>query len=607
MTPNTPNNIVKDYARDNLFDPLGLARLRESYMREDEQSPQDRLAYVSNIFSSNPDHAQRLYDYSSKHWLSYSTPILSYGRSRNGLPISCFLSYLEDSAEGLVDTLSEVNWLSMLGGGVGIHVKIRQVDEKSTGVMPHLKVYDASSLAYRQGRTRRGSYAAFLDIDHPDILQFLEMRKHTGDQNYRTHNLHHGINISDKFMEHVRAAMLDPNHDDTWELISPNTQKVVSTISAKYLWMKILETRMLTGEPYLIFLDAANKKLPLWLQYKNLSIHGSNLCTEIFLPTGPDRTAVCCLSSVNLEYFDEWRTDSQFIPDIMEMLDNVLDFFISEAPPSVVRARYSALRERSVGLGALGFHAYLQKNLVPLESVAAISINRKMFKHIQTECKRADALLCELRGPCKDAQEAGVPRRFSHWTAIAPNASTSLIMGNTSPSIEPFRANVFRQDTLSGAYIQRNKFLQKWLADNLLDTEEIWASITANNGSVQHLVDELPQDVRDIFKTANEIDQTWLVELAAHRQEYIDQGQSLNLFFAPDTNIKYLHACHFLAWKAGLKSLYYCRSDKLRKADAVGTRIARQRIEEENKLIADKEAIHKLASAEEDVCIACEG
>lgn len=590
-------DIVKDYARDALFDKLGVTRLRESYMREDEQSPQDRLAYVSSVFASNKEHAQRLYDYSSRHWLSYSTPILSYGRSKNGLPISCFLSYLQDSAEGLVDTLSEVNWLSMLGGGVGIHVKIRQVDEKSTGVMPHLKVYDAASLAYRQGRTRRGSYAAFLDVNHPDILQFLEMRKHTGDQNYRTHNLHHGVNISDAFMEHVRLSMINKNHDDRWPLISPNTGKVVETISAKYLWMKILETRMLTGEPYLIFIDTANKSLPLWLQTQNLAIHGSNLCTEIFLPTSPKRTAVCCLSSVNLEYFDDWRNDPRFIPDVMEMLDNVLDFFVSEAPPSVVKAAYSARRERSVGLGALGFHAYLQKNMIPVESIAAISVNRKMFKHIKEQCKLADQALCALRGPCEDALQAGVQRRFSHWTAIAPNASTSLIMGNTSPSVELYRANVFRQDTLSGAYIQRNRFLQAWLAGRGLDTDDIWASITANSGSVQHLVQEIPQDVREVFKTADEVDQTWIIELAANRQTYIDQGQSINLFFRPNVNIKQLHACHFLAWKAGLKSLYYCRSDKLRKADSVGTRIKRERIED----------LHKLASAEESACLACEG
>jgi ribonucleoside-diphosphate reductase alpha chain len=585
-----------DYSRDSLFDPLGLTRLKESYMREEETSPQERFWYVSEKFSSNPQHAKRLYEYSSKHWLSYSTPILSFGRSKKGLPISCFLSYLEDSAEGLVDTLSEVNWLSMLGGGVGIHVRIRGVDDKSTGVMPHLKVYDASSLAYRQGRTRRGSYAGFVDIDHPDILRFIEMRKPTGDQNIRTLNLHHGVNISDKFMELIEQCMRDPSVDDTWELKQPNNDEVVSTVSAKYLWQKILELRMQTGEPYLIFTDTANKALPSWLRAQNIKIHGSNLCTEIFLPTSAERTAVCCLSSVNLEYYDDWKEDPLFIQDVMEMLDNVLQYFIDHAPDAVSRAKFSAYRERSVGLGALGLHAYLQKHMLPWESVLAKVKNREMFRYLHMQCKAADEYLVGLRGSCPDAMEHGVARRFSHWMAVAPNASSSLIMGNTSPSVEPWRANVFRQDTLSGAYVTKNKYLKQVLNEYGMDTDEVWSSIIGNDGSVQHL--EIPEDVKDVFKTANEIDQRWLIDLASDRQEYIDQGQSLNLFFRPDVNIKYLHSVHFLAWKQGLKSLYYLRSDKLRKADKVGLRIERKRIEED---------VDLTAVADGDVCVACEG
>jgi ribonucleoside-diphosphate reductase alpha chain len=585
-----------DLTKDSLFDSLGLTRLKESYMKDSEFSPQERFWFVSKTFSSNPEHAKRLYEYSSKHWLSYSTPILSFGRSKKGLPISCFLSYLEDSSEGLVDTLSEVNSLSMLGGGVGIHVRIRGVDDKSTGVMPHLKVYDASSLAYRQGRTRRGSYAAFVDIDHPDVLRFIEMRKATGDQNIRTLNLNHGVNISDKFMQLIEECMRDTNKDDTWELKQPNNNLVVATVSAKYLWQKLLELRMQTGEPYLIFTDTANRALPTWLQDKGLKIHGSNLCTEIFLPTNAKRTAVCCLSSVNLEYFDEWKDNPLFIQDCMEMLDNVLQYFIDHAPDSVARAKFSAIRERSVGLGALGLHAYFQKHMIPWESVIAKLKNRSIFKHIYEKCKAADAYLVESRGACLDAKESGVSRRFSHWMAVAPNASSSLIMGNTSPSVEPWRANVFRQDTLSGAYVTKNKALTAKLQELGMDTEEVWSSIIGNDGSVQHL--EIPQDVKDVFKTAPEIDQRWLIDLASDRQEYIDQGQSLNLFFRPDTNIKYLHAVHFLAWKQGLKSLYYLRSDKLRKADQVGKRIERKRIEEDIDLIA---------VADGDVCVACEG
>jgi ribonucleoside-diphosphate reductase alpha chain len=484
----------------------------------------------------------------------------------------------------------------MLGGGVGIHVGIRGADEKSVGVMPHLKTYDAGSLAYRQGRTRRGSYAAFLDINHPDIITFMEMRKPTGDQNFRTLNLHHGINLTNEFMELVEACMRDQNLDDSWPLINPNNGEVTDTVSARDLWMKILELRMHTGEPYLIFLDTANEAMPEWLKALGLKINGSNLCTEIFLPTSTKRSAVCCLSSLNVEYYDLWSKDPEFIPAIMEFLDNVLQHFIDNAPKHVHRAVYSAMRERSIGIGTLGLHAYFQKKNIPLDCAMAKVMNKQIYMHISEQCAKGDATLFDKRGACPDAAEVGVNRRFSHWTAIAPNASSSLIMGNTSPSIEPYRANVFRQDTLSGAYIQKNKFLKKALADLGMDNGKTWASITANDGSVQHL--DIPDDIKEVYKTAIEIDQRWLVDLAADRQPYIDQGQSLNLFFRPDVNVKYLHACHFLAWKQGLKSLYYCRSDKLRKADKVGMQIERKRLEDD---------IDLTAVADGDVCLACEG
>ena len=582
--------------RDKLFDALGLQRLRESYMMEEEVSPQERFAYVSEAFGSNPEHSQRLYEYSSKHWLSYSTPILSFGRSKRGLPISCFLNYMEDSAEGLVDNLSETNWLSMLGGGVGIHLGIRNSDDKSTGVMPHLKMYDASSLAYRQGRTRRGSYAAFLDVNHPDIIQFLEMRKPTGDQNLRTLNLNHGVNISDEFMQVIERCMKDPEANDDWALKNPANGEVVEVVSAKGLWQKMLDLRMQTGEPYFIFIDTANRELPEWLKDKGLRINGSNLCTEIFLPTSADRTAVCCLSSVNLEYYDDWKDNEQFIPDVMEMLDNVVEYFITNAPKHISRAIRSATAERSVGLGSLGFHAYLQKHNMPIDGVMAKLTNKDIFAHINKECARADNILVLKRGACPDASEFGIQRRFSHHMAIAPNASSSLIMGNTSPSVEPYRANVFRQDTLSGAFVYRNRFLSKRLAELGLDDDDTWASIIANDGSVQHL--GIPEDVKEVFKTAMEIDQRWLVELAADRQKYIDQGQSVNLFFQPNTTIAYLHAVHFMAWKMGLKSLYYLRSDKVRKADKVGAQVKRQRIEE---------TIDMTAIVNGETCLACEG
>ena len=594
------HGITVDFSRDSLFDELGIKRLKESYMRDDENSPQERFAYVSKHFGSNPEHSQRLYEYSSRHWLSYSTPILSFGRSKRGLPISCFLPYLHDSAEGLVDCLSEVNWLSMLGGGVGIGLGIRSADDKSVGIMPHLKTYDASSLAYRQGRTRRGSYAAYLDISHPDILIFLEMRKPTGDPNMRALNLHHGINITDDFMHLIEKCMLDPTADDSWNLIDPHNGEVRDTVSARELWQRILETRMLTGEPYIHFIDTSNRMMPEFQKKLGLSIRQSNLCSEIILPTDKDRTAVCCLSSVNLEYYDEWKDDPLFLRDIAEMLDNVLQYFIDNAPDTIARAKYSAQQERSIGIGALGFHAYLQSKNLAWESPMATGANLKMFKHIREKLDAANLSLGSERGEAPDA--VGTGKRFSHMLAIAPNASSSIIMGNTSPSVEPFRANAYRQDTLSGSYLNKNKHLDKIIkekcdADSKLDYSEIWSSIIANDGSVQHL-DILDDWTKDVFKTSMEIDQRWVVDHAANRQSYIDQAQSINLFFRPDVNIKYLHAVHFQAWKQGLKTLYYCRSEKLAKADKVSKKIEREVIQEID--------LKQLASGD-DVCLACEG
>ena len=377
------HGVKVDYSRDSLFDELGMIRLKESYMSDTETSPQERFAFVSSQFATDKFHAQRLYEYSSKHWLSYATPILSFGRSKRGLPISCFLNYIEDTAEGLVENLNETNWLSMLGGGVGIGFGIRSADDKSTGVMPHLKMYDASSLAYRQGRTRRGSYAAYLDISHPDILMFLEMRKPTGDQNMRCLNLHHGVNIPDAFMEIIERCMLDAEADDTWELKDPHSGIVTEKVSAKELWQRLLELRMQTGEPYLHFIDESNRKLPQWLKDKGLKVHQSNLCSEIILPTNEKRTAVCCLSSLNLEYYDDWKDDKLFLKDVAEMLDNVLQYFIDSAPSYIKRAKYSASRERSIGIGALGWHALLQRKNIPWESAMATGLNKQIFAHIR--------------------------------------------------------------------------------------------------------------------------------------------------------------------------------------------------------------------------------
>ncbi len=588
-----------DLERDKLFDQLGVKRLQESYMREDESSPQHRFAFVSKSFGSNIEHAQRLYEYSSKHWLSYSTPILSFGRSKRGMPISCFLNYIEDTAEGLVDNLSETNWLSMLGGGVGIGFGIRSADDKSTGVMPHLKIYDASSLAYRQGRTRRGSYAAYLDISHPDIIPFLEMRKPTGDPNVRCLNLHHGVNITDDFMQIIEKCMIDSEASDAWELKDPHTGVVREVVSAKHLWQQILELRMHTGEPYIHFIDTSNRMMPQFLKDKGLKIHQSNLCSEIILPTNEQRTAVCCLSSLNLEYYDDWKDDKLFLRDVAEMLDNVLQYFIDNAPDSISRAKYSASMERSIGIGALGFHAYLQKKGIAFEGVVAKVENIRMFKHIRKELDEANKVLGSERGEAPDAHGSGL--RFSHLMAIAPNASSSIIMGNTSPSVEPYRANAYRQDTLSGAHLNKNKYLDAIIQKHAEThaegwSDEVWSSIIANDGSVQHL-EWLSENEREVFKTSMEIDQRWVVELAADRQQFIDQAQSLNIFFRPDSNIKYIHAIHFMAWKKGLKTLYYCRSEKIGKADKVSKKIERQVIKE----------LDMTQIAQGNDCIACEG
>jgi ribonucleoside-diphosphate reductase alpha chain len=586
-----------DLERDKLFDELGIKRLQESYMREDEISPQHRFAFVSKSFSTNPEHAQRLYEYSSQHWLSYSTPILSFGRSKRGMPISCFLNFIEDTAEGLVDNLSETNWLSMLGGGVGIGFGIRSADDKSTGVMPHLKIYDASSLAYRQGRTRRGSYAAYLDISHPDIIAFLEMRKPTGDPNVRCLNLHHGINITDDFMELIENCMLDPEANDDWQLKDPHSGEVREVVSAKHLWQQIIELRMHTGEPYIHFIDTSNRMLPQFLKDKGLKVHQSNLCSEIILPTNEQRTAVCCLSSLNLETYDEWKDNKLFLRDVAEMLDNVLQYFIDNAPDHIARAKYSASRERSIGIGALGFHAYLQRKGIAFEGVMAKVANNKIFKTIREGLNEANLRLGAERGEAPDA--SGTGQRFSHLMAIAPNASSSIIMGNTSPSVEPYRANAYRQDTLSGSFLNKNKWLDKVIRELITDEEkynDTWSSIIANDGSVQHL-DILNDDQKAVFKTSMEIDQRWVIELAADRQQYIDQAQSLNLFFRPDAHIKYLHAIHFMAWKKGLKTLYYCRSEKIGKADKVSKKIERQVIKE----------LDMVQVAQGNDCIACEG
>ena len=524
--------------------------------------------------------AERIYGYVSNLWFMFSTPILTNGGTKKGMPISCFLNYVPDSREGLTNHYTENAFLASVGGGIGGYWGHIRSDgtgtsggSQSSGSIPFMHVVDSEMLAFSQGKTRRGSYATYQDISHPEIEEFLELRKPSGgDIHRKCLNLHHGINISDKFMSIINQCTINPSANDDWELIDPHTDKVIRTVSAKKLWQKILETRVATGEPYLSFIDTIQKSLPLSQKKLGLKVHHSNLCSEITLPTSEERTAVCCLSSLNLEKYDEWKDDPKFIPDVVRFLDNVLEYFINNSPDSLSRAKYSAMRERSIGLGAMGFHSYLQSKSVPFASAIAKGINLKIFKQIKEEALATSKILAEERGEAPDMEGTGL--RFAHMLAIAPNASSSIICGSTSPSIEPLRANAYTQKTMSGTHFMRNKFLEKLLKEKEINTDETWKSIIANRGSVRHL-EQLNDWEKDVFATAIEIDQRWIIELAADRQKQICQSQSLNIFVPSDVNIKDLHLLHLSAWQKGIKTLYYCRSEAIKRAEIISTKIER--------------------------------
>ena len=586
-----------NYNRDKYLSEFSIKTLEDRYLVGEEKSPQDAFARAARTFADDEDHAQRLYDYASKLWFMFSTPVLSNGGTSRGLPISCFLNYVDDSREGITEHYTENAFLSSVGGGVGgCWSGVRSVGSKtsngseSTGVIPFMKVVDAEMLAFSQGVTRRGSYAAYLDMSHPEIEEFLDVRKPTGgDINRKSTNLHHGVVIGDDFMELIERATRFEGFDDSWDLIDPHSGMVVKTVSAKTLWVKLIQNRVETGEPYIMFGDTVEEATPEYQKELGLKVHQSNLCSEITLPTDKDRTAVCCLSSVNLEEYDEWKDNDQFIPDLIRMLDNVLEYFINYAPDQLSRAKYSASQERSLGLGAMGFHAYLQRHNIPFESPMAKGRNMQMFSRIKSEAERATRQLAEERGPCPDGKNHGV--RNAHLLAIAPNASSSIICGNTSPSIEPYRANAFTQKTKTGSSLLKNEYLENILQDLGEDTDEVWKSIVTNNGSVQHL-DFLDDWTKDVFKTAVELDQRWVIELAADRQEHICQSQSLNVFFPADVSKQELHAIHMMAWKRGVKTLYYLRSEAIKRAEKVSDEVLRQRIFE---------------SIDDDGCLACEG
>jgi ribonucleoside-diphosphate reductase alpha chain len=602
-------NITVQPSRNEKLSAFGKATLKDRYLLEGEDY-QDMFVRVAKAYADDEDHAQRLYDYMSQLWYMPATPVLSNGGTDRGLPISCFLNETKDSLGGIVDMWNENVWLAARGGGIGSYWgNLRSIGEKvrgngkTSGVIPFMRVQDSLTLAISQGSLRRGSSAMYMPIDHPEIEEFIDIRRPTGgDPNRKALNIHHGVAITDAFMHAVEE-------DGEWDLKSPYDGHVVETVKARELWIKLLVTRMETGEPYMLFIDNVNKKIPEHHKQLGLNVKTSNLCSEITLPTGldhlgEDRTAVCCLSSVNLETYDEWKDQPGFIEDIMRFLDNVLQSFIETAPAEMARATYSAMRERSVGLGVMGFHSYLQSKGIPFESVMAKVWNKKMFEHIRKGADAASVKLAEERGPCEDAAEVGVMERFSNKMAIAPTASISVIGGNSSPGIEPYAANVFVQKTLSGSFTVRNKHLDKLLTERGMNNEDVWSSISSSEGSVQHL-DFLDEHEKLTFKTAQEMDQLWVVEHAADRSDFVCQAQSVNLFIAPDVHKRDLHLLHYNAWKKGVKSLYYCRSTSMQRSDKVS-----HEVQMEMSLVKKKEgmqegATHAQPSMYEE-CLACQ-
>ena len=564
-----------DRSRDDNLTEFGKATLSDRYLGANE-SYQDLFARVASYYADDNLHAQRIYNYISNLWFMPATPVLSNGGTKRGLPISCFLNEAGDSLDGILNLWSENVWLAARGGGIGSYWgNLRSIGEKigrvgkTSGIIPFIKVMDSLTMAISQGSLRRGSAACYLPIDHPEIEEFIEMRRPTGgDPNRKALNLHHGVLVSDAFMRAVET-------DEQWPLKSPRDNVIQSTVSARNLWIRLLTARVETGEPYIIFIDTVNRQIPQHHKLAGLNVKTSNLCSEITLPTGvdrdgKDRTAVCCLSSLNIEKYDEWKDDNNFIGDVMRFLDNVLTDFIETAPEQFSDATYSAMRERSVGLGVMGLHSFFQQKNVPLESVMSKVWNKKIFEHIQKKVDESSKELAEERGACPDAEKYGINERFSNKTAIAPTASISIICGGTSPGVEPIAANSYTHKTLSGSFNVRNKYLEKVLEKYNKNNEEIWSSITTNQGSVIHL-DFLSKEEKDIFKTAFELDQKWIVELGADRTPNISQAQSINLFLPADVHKKELHQIHFQAWKKGLKSLYYCRSKSIQRAENINS------------------------------------
>ena len=594
------SKVEVERSRDDLLTDFGKTTLEDRYLLPGE-SYQDMFARVATAYADDGEHAQRIYDYISKLWFMPATPVLSNGGAERGLPISCFLNAVSDSLDGIVGTWNENVWLAANGGGIGTYWGgVRSIGEKvkgqgqTSGIIPFIRVMDSLTLAISQGSLRRGSAAVYLDIHHPEIEEFLEIRKPSGDFNRKALNLHHGINLTDEFMEAVRDGA-------PFGLRSPKTKEVVKTVDARALWQKIIEIRLQTGEPYLIFSDTVNRAMPQHQRELGMQVRQSNLCSEIMLHTGKDhlgeeRTAVCCLSSVNAEKFLEWRDDPRFIEDVMRFLDNVLQDFITRAPPSMSAAIYSATRERSVGLGLMGFHSFLQGQNVPFESALAKSWNMRLFKHLRREADKASRVLAEEKGACPDAADRGLMERFTHKLAIAPTASISIICGGTSAGIEPIPANIYTHKTLSGSFAVKNPYLEDLLEQKGQNTDVVWRSILEQEGSVQHL-DFLSQDEKDVYKTAFELDQRWIIELAADRTPEICQSQSLNVFLPGDVDKWDLHMLHYSAWERGVKSLYYLRSKSVQRAAFAGAEAVAD---------AGEQMMKSAARTDYDECLACQ-
>lgn len=603
--------VVMDRSRDALLTEFGKATLSDRYLMDGE-SFQDLFARVAAHFADDTDHAQRLYDAISNLWFMPSTPVLSNGGTTRGLPISCFLNEAGDSLNGIVDLWNENVWLAARGGGIGSYWgNLRSIGEKvghngkTSGVIPFIRVMDSLTLAISQGSLRRGSAACYMPVTHPEIEEFIELRRPTGgDPNRKALNLHHGVLLTDAFMRAVE-------NDDEWALTSPKDNAVIRKVKARDLWIRILTARIETGEPYIIYGDHINRAIPEHHKLAGLNVKMSNLCSEITLPTGidhhgVDRTAVCCLSSLNLDKYFEWKDEEGFIEDVMRFLDNVLSDFIEKAPDSMARARYSAQRERSVGLGVMGFHSFLQKHRIPLEGVMAKVWNKKIFEQIRGQADAASKLLAEERGACLDAEEFGIMERFSNKMAIAPTASISIICGGSSPGIEPIAANSYTHKTLSGSFNVRNKYLEELLEEKGHNDEDTWTSITLNEGSVQHL-EFLSDDEKDIFKTAFELDQRWLIEHAADRTPFICQAQSLNVFVPADVHKRDLHQIHYQAWKKGVKSLYYCRSKSMQRAESANSNEAVSSVPHLGKISSKaQDKGEAAASTDYEECLACQ-